>query len=259
MVDARAATLLRPSWAPAGAYLGTGLAILALVLLAAGPIGWRVGWWHYRFAFTWLMTSSAYTAVAAAIVSLFTLALGWPQLDRRSMTVAGLGLALGAVLIYVPWQYNHTSKSVPRIHDITTDTDNPPDYVAVLPARAAEHANSVTYEGSDVARLQRAAYPEVVPLVVALPPPEAFRRAHDAAMNMSGWTIVSAETAAGRIEASQASRWFGFTDDIVIRVTADGAGSRIDMRSVSRHGRSDYGVNARRIRTYMAELRQRIG
>jgi uncharacterized protein (DUF1499 family) len=232
---------------------------VALVLLGAGPLGWRLGWWHYRFAFTWLMTCSAYAAIAAAIVSLFTLALGWPQLELRAMMMAGLGLALGATLIYVPWQYNHTSKTVPHIHDITTDTDNPPGYVAVLPARAAEGANSVTYEGPDVARLQRAAYPDVVPLVVALPPPEAFRRAQDAAMNMAGWTIVSADAAAGRIEASQASRWFGFIDDIVIRVTADGAGSRVDMRSVSRHGRSDYGVNARRIQSYMAELRERTG
>jgi uncharacterized protein (DUF1499 family) len=260
MADARAATLpRRGSWAPNGAYLGIGLAILALLLLGAGPVGWRAGWWHYRFAFTWLMTCSAYTAIAAAIVSLFTLALGWPQLDGRALIMATLGLALGAALTYVPWQYNHTRMTVPRIHDITTDTDTPPGYVAVLPARTAERANSVTYEGPDVARLQKAAYPDVVPLVVGLQPPEAFRRAHDTAMSMSGWTIVAADAAAGRIEASQASRWFGFTDDIVIRVTADGAGSRIDMRSVSRQGRSDYGVNARRVRSYMAELRQRIG
>lgn len=259
MVDARAATLRPASLAPYGAYLGLGLAVLALALLAAGPIGWRAGWWHYRFAFTWLMTYSAYIAIAAAIVSLFTLALGWPHLDGRNMIMAGLGLALGAVLTYVPWQYNHTSKTVPRIHDITTDTDNPPRYVAVLPARATENANSVAYEEPEVARLQRAAYPDIVPLVVPLPPSQAFGRAHEAARDMSGWTIVEADAAAGRIEASQASLWFGFTDDIVIRVSANGAGSRIDVRSVSRHGRSDFGVNARRIRSYLTELRQRVG
>jgi len=259
MVDAQAATLRPGSWASYGAYLGLGLAILALALLAAGPLGWRAGWWHYRFAFTWLMTYSAYTAIAAAITSVFTLALGWPQLDGRAMTVAGLGLALGAALTYVPWHYNHTGRTVPRIHDITTDTDNPPRFVAVLPARAAENANSVTYEGPEVARLQRAAYPDVVPLVVALPPSAAFEQARDAASTMPGWTIVAADPATGRIEASQTSRWFGFTDDIVIRVAADAGGSRIDMRSESRQGRGDFGVNAGRVRAYMAELRHRAG
>jgi uncharacterized protein (DUF1499 family) len=258
MVDVRAAAFLRGSWAPIGAYLGFGLAVLALVLLALGPMGWRAGWWHYRFAFGWLMTCSAYVAIAAAIVSLFTLALGWPQLDTRGLTAAGMGLALGALLTYVPWQYNHTVRTVPRIHDITTDPDNPPGYVAILPLRVAEKANSLSY-GPELARLQRAAYPDVGPLVVALPPHEAFRHAHETAKSMSGWMIVAAEPAAGRIEASQASLWFRFVDDIVIRVAASEAGSRIDMRSVSRQGRSDFGVNARRIRSYMAALKQRIG
>ncbi len=259
MVDAQAASLRQGGWASYGAYLGLGLAILALVLLASGPIGWRAGWWHYRFAFTWLMTYSAYTAIAAAIISVFTLALGWPQLDARAMTMAGLAMALGAALTYVPWHYNHLGKTVPRIHDVTTDTDDPPGFVAVLPARAAENANSVTYEGPEVARLQRAAYPDVVPLLVELPPSEAFERTRDAARTMPGWTIVAADRAIGRIEASQSSLWFGFTDDIVIRVIAQGRGSRVDMRSVSRQGRGDFGVNAQRVRAFMAELRQRMG
>jgi uncharacterized protein (DUF1499 family) len=257
MAELRAAAPVRVGLIPYGAYLGIGLAILAVVLLGAGPLGWRAGWWHYRFAFSWLMTASAYVAVAAAITSLFTLALGWPQLDRRTMTVAALGLALGAGVAYVPWHYNHVGRTVPRINDISTDTVNPPGYVAVLRARAAEQSNSVTYGGLDVAQRQKAAYPDVVPLIVALAPAEAFRRAQQAAERMSGWTIVAADAASGRIEASHASLWFGFIDDIVIRITAERTGSRIDVRSMSRHGRSDYGVNARRIRSYLAELRQR--
>ena len=76
---------------------------------------------------------------------------------------------------------------------------------------------------------------------------------------MPGWTIVAADANAGRIEASEQTRWFRFTDDVVIRVVGDGAGSRIDMRCTSRQGRSDYGVNAARIRAYMGALRKRIG
>jgi len=258
MVDGIAAPA-KGSWALYGAYLGIGLAILALALLAASPIGWRAGWWHYRFAFSWLMTWSAYLAMAAAILSIATLALGWSELDARGMILALIGLALGTVLVYIPWQYDRIRNTVPRIHDITTDTDNPPGYVAVLPARAAENANSVSYEGADLAKLQKGAYPDVVPLIVALPPQETFKRALDAANAMSGWTIVAADPASARIEASETSLWFGFTDDIVIRVTAEGSGSRTDMRSVSRQGRSDFGVNARRIRGYLAQLKQRVG
>jgi uncharacterized protein (DUF1499 family) len=76
---------------------------------------------------------------------------------------------------------------------------------------------------------------------------------------MPGWTIVAFDADAGRIEASQQSRWFRFTDDVVISIAGDEAGSRIDMRSTSRQGRSDYGVNAARIRAYMTALRQRLG
>jgi uncharacterized protein (DUF1499 family) len=91
-----------------------------------------------------------------------------------------------------------------------------------------------------------------------LAPAEAFKRALDAANAMPGWTVVDADPAAGRIEANETSRWFRFTDDVVIRVTADGAGSRIDVRSVSRVGRSDFGVNAGRIRAYTAALSGRV-
>src|SRR5258707_1365594 len=76
---------------------------------------------------------------------------------------------------------------------------------------------------------------------------------------MPGWTIIASDADTGHIEASQQSRWFRFTDDIVIRVSGDVAGSRIDMRSTSRQGHSDYGVNAARIRVYLGALRKRIG
>jgi uncharacterized protein (DUF1499 family) len=86
----------------------------------------------------------------------------------------------------------------------------------------------------------------------------AFNEALDVAASMPGWTVVASDIDPGRIEASQQSRWFRFTDDIVIRIVGDEDGSHIDMRSASRQGRSDYGVNAARIRAYMRALRKRI-
>ena len=91
-------------------------------------------------------------------------------------------------------------------------------------------------------------------MTLAVPPATAFSRALDTAKRM-GWTIDRADNAEGRIEASDRSRWFGFTDDIVIRVTPSGSGSRIDVRSASRVGRSDFGVNAARVESYLSELR----
>jgi uncharacterized protein (DUF1499 family) len=197
-------------------------------------------------------------ALAAVLVSLLTLAVGRAALDARDLAFAIAGLALGAVLAYVPWHYNRLRSAVPRIHDITTDTTNPPPFQAVLSARAAEKAATEVYEGPELARQQQAAYPDLAPLVVEAPPAKAFDEALAAARAMPGWRVVAAEPGAGRIEASQKSRWFGFTDDIVIRVAAEGPRSRIDMRSLSRQGRSDFGINAARIRAYMGTLRRRL-
>jgi uncharacterized protein (DUF1499 family) len=257
--DAKVASVKKPNWTLYGAYLGFGLAVAALVLLALSPLGWRAGWWHFRFAFFWLMTSSAYIASGAVVICALALAVGRSRLGGRGITIAGIGFVLSVVLVYVPWQYDQTRDSVPRIHDITTDTDNPPAFVAALPARAAEKANTLIYEGPELAKQQRAGYPDLVPLKVALPTNEAFQRALGAAKAMPGWTVVDSDPATGRIEANETSRWFHFVDDVVIRVAADGTGSRIDIRSVSRQGRSDFGVNARRIRAYMETLKARIG
>jgi uncharacterized protein (DUF1499 family) len=95
-------------------------------------------------------------------------------------------------------------------------------------------------------------------LNLALGRDAAFDQALATAQQM-GWTIIATDNAAGRIEACERSRWFGFTDDIVVRVTASGSGSRIDVRSSSRVGRSDFGVNAARIRAYLAGLKASSG
>jgi uncharacterized protein (DUF1499 family) len=230
----------------------------ALALLAVAPFGWRLGWWLYSFGLYWLMPVSGFVAAVAVILSVLTLARGWSQLRLPDLAMLFIALALGAALVYVPSQYWLTRSTLPPIHDITTDTDNPPTFSAVLAARAFEGANSVDYRGLQLAQMQKAAYPDVVPVITALPVTRAFNEALHVAKSMPGWIIVAFDVDAGRIEASQQSRWFRFTDDIVIRVVGDEVGSRIDMRSTSRQGRSDYGVNAARIRAYVGVLQKRI-
>src|SRR5215475_16196128 len=104
MTDTAIGSQAERAWAGYAAWLGLGLALVALALLAASPLGWRAGWWHFRFAFFWLMPASAYLALGAAIVSLVAIAAGWTRLGARGLAIAGLGLVLGAVLVYVPWQ-----------------------------------------------------------------------------------------------------------------------------------------------------------
>ena len=234
--------------------LAAALAAVAVVLLALGPIGWRAGWWHFRFAFQTLMPWAAYCGIAALAVSALALLLGRSRIEWRGVALAVAAFAAGLLIAYVPWHYDRMRTAVPPIHDVTTDPDNPPAFVAVAAARTAEGGNPVAYEGAKIAVQQRQAYPDIAPLSLALPRDAAFNRALDVAQRM-GWTIVAADERAGRIEASDRSRWFGFTDDIVIRLTPSGSGSRVDVRSSSRLGRSDFGVNAARVRNYLGALR----
>ena len=230
------------------------LALASAVLLALGPLGWRAGWWHYRVGFSILMPWAAYGGLAAIAVALAALAIGRRVNTARQMVVGLAALAIGAAIAYVPWHYYQLRGSFPSIHDITTDWDNPPQFRAVLPLRQAEEANPVAYEGAKISDQQRRAYPDIAPLTLDLAPAEAFTRSLKTAEQL-GWTIVATDLEAGRIEASQKSRWFGFTDDVVIRVAPAETGSRVDIRSVSRVGRGDFGVNAARIRAYLAALR----
>src|SRR5712691_10053366 len=230
------------------------LALAAAVLLALGPLGWRAGWWHFRVGFSTLMPWAAYCGLAAIAVALVALVIGRRVNTARHVVLGVIGLVIGAAIAYVPWHYSQMRGVYPPIHDITTDWNNPPEFRAVLPLRQAEEANPVAYEGAKVSDQQRHAYPDIAPLMLDVPPADAFRRALATAEQL-GWTIVATGPEAGRIEASQRSRWFGFTDDVVIRIAAAGSGSRVDVRSVSRVGRNDFGVNAARVRTYLAALR----
>jgi uncharacterized protein (DUF1499 family) len=257
--DTASATGVRMYFPKVGPVAALVLSGVGLCLLILAPLGWRLGLWQYGFGLYWMMPVSGFVAAIAVILSVLTLARGWSQLRLGGLAMLFIALALGAALVYVPSQYWLTRRTVPPIHDITTDTDNPPTFSAVLAGRAFESANSVDYRGSQLAQMQKAAYPDVTPVITALPVTKAFNEALHVAKSMPGWIIVTFDVDARRIEASQQSRWFRFTDDIVIRVVGDEVGSRIDVRSTSRQGRSDYGVNAARIRAYVGALRKRIG
>lgn len=235
------------------ALAAVALAVLAALMIALAGPGSRLGWWHFRVGFS-LLKWGAYLGILAVLVSaaaLFTAR----ETRGRIAAVAGLVVALLAVL--VPWNVSRSARGAPPIHDITTDTQNPPAFVAVAPIRAREGAvNPSAYEGEAVAAQQRRAYPDIRPVMLALPLSQAYDDALAAARDM-GWKIVAENPDEGRIEATDETPWFGFKDDIVIRVMPASGISRVDVRSVSRVGKGDTGTNARRIREYLQRLRQR--
>ena len=238
------------------ANAGLALALLAgLALLVAGP-GHRFGWWSFGTGFA-IIRWAAYGGIAAAAVSAAALILAPLRGQRRGMFRALAGLAIGLITVGVPAYYLYTARSVPPIHDITTDIEDPPAFEAILPLRA-EAPNPAGYGGPAVAAQQHDAYPDVAPADYPIATDAAFEAAFAAARDMD-WDIVGIDQAAGRIEAIDRTFWFGFIDDIVIRVRPTDAGSRVDVRSVSRVGVSDMGTNAARVRAYLAELEERIG
>jgi uncharacterized protein (DUF1499 family) len=159
---------------------------------------------------------------------------------------------LGLVVVAIPLQTQRAARGAPPIHDITTDTENPPQFVAVAPLRA-DAPNPVEYGGPEVARLQREAYPDIRPVILDLSPEAAFQRALQAVDRM-GWRLVDANSSTGVIEATDRTFWFGFRDDVVIRLTPLQGRTVVDVRSKSRIGRGDMGANARRVRAYIEEI-----
>src|SRR5487761_38605 len=152
-----------------GEFLTAGagvLALVALVAFAVAPAGWRFGLWYYTVAFA-IMRYAAYVALAAVAFSVAALA-GWPRLARWRRVAALAALAIATVVVYVPWHYAQLAAATPPIHDITTDTVNPPPFWAVLPSRAEENANAVEYGGPAVAKLQHVYYPQIAPVTTTL-------------------------------------------------------------------------------------------
>jgi uncharacterized protein (DUF1499 family) len=203
-----------------------------------------------------------------------TLLVGFISLALRFLIKPRTGLLVSALAILVPASGLVYAKSVrtnasqlPVIHDITTDTQNPPAFTqAILSQRAkVPNVNSVEYTGKKdvkekklVSVLQTQAYPDIRTLVFEADTAKVFETAKNVASNM-GWNIASDNQALGLIEATDTTFWYGFKDDVVIRVKpADGGGTIMDIRSVSRVGQSDLGANANRVRSFAKAVQRGV-
>lgn len=242
------------------------LALLLPVYFLIAALGTKFGLLDWRVGFG-LMTYrlGALIMIGVFLIGLASLALAFFTPPRR-----GLLLALPAILVpalglgYGVYVRQHAS-SVPPIHDITTDPLDPPGFsAAVVDARAGvgggnnldlfEKRDS---EGHSFIDLQHEAYPDITHVSTGLNQAQAFETAL-ALVREQPWKLGKADAASGVIEATAESFWFGFKDDIAVRVRPDGSGARIDMRSVSRVGRSDLGANAARMEPFLATLKTRL-
>ncbi|HEY7489929.1 MAG TPA: DUF1499 domain-containing protein [Candidatus Tectomicrobia bacterium] len=229
-----------------------------LALVSAGgvllaPLGYRLGVWDVHFALLTLVKGATIVGLAAFVLCLLAVAGDWGHRQRAGRGYAYVGLLLSLLCAGVPLYHYEKARHVPAIHDITTDTTHPPTFVALAAARAAA-PNGLAYEGAAVATAQQQAYPDLVPYLASLPPAALFAQA-EAVARALGWEIVATVPQDGRLEATDTSLLFGFADDIVIRISPHARGSQLDIRSMSRVGRSDVGVNAQRIRRFLQQLR----
>jgi len=264
------------SWRTKSAGLALTVSLLLPVWFMVSALGVKFGLWPWQFGLGVLIVEwGPRLLIAAAVIALVALIALLVRKPRRGWPVALIALIIPALgLGYLGW-IKAQSDGIPPIHDISTDIVDPPVPSAPLLAlRTADEANPVldmtapltaaeAYQGGRFARfgdkslgrVGQEAYPALQTVELAVPPATAFAAARDAARGM-GWTLVTEDEAAGTVEATAETFWFGFQDDVIIRVRAasSGQGSRIDVRSISRVGLSDLGANAKRIDLYLARV-----
>ena len=232
-------------------YIGFILALLCAVAAVGSGLGYRLGLWHFRTGFEILKWSFF---VSGATLLMLLACMFFVQTKTRADSMIGItGIIICLVLVYVPYSWKKTLDAYPYIHDISTDTLNPPDFVIVDQLRAADD-HSIEYDGLEVAELQVKAYPDIKTLVIDGDIEKHLQSAENV-LNDMNLDIVSVDIESGRIEAVATSFLFGFKDDMVIRMTeTDTAQVAVDVRSQSRVGKSDLGQNAKRIRRFMEGL-----
>jgi Protein of unknown function (DUF1499) len=236
-----------PGFVASGGWAAAG-AVAAAVL---GPLGARSG----------LLPGGAGEGIFRGAIPLALIAVvtAIPAMRRSRRWFGGLVvIAVAVAAAALPIRTWIAARSAPPIHDVTTDIDNPPRYVAVARLRVPP-ANSVDYGGEAVARQQRASYGDLRPLIVSALPPRVLAMAVDTA-RAEGWTVLAQDIGfgdLGRLEATDTSFLFGRLDDVVVRIVPHPAGSRVDVRSSAREDGADDGRNARRIRRFLAFLAER--
>lgn len=239
-------------------WLGLASPVVALI----GALGAAWGFWHFSQGFLGL--------AGALVLAVLAIATGFgigarnrkkgivaPKLRRWTGMAIGVGMIGWLASVAVP------AFTVPAIHDISTDLADPPQFQMLALRKdnwdAIPGASDADKKGMSPEQrwevIHRAEYGDVRTVRINEPVVDVISKA-DRLAKVRGWEVAVSDPVEGRLEATATSTFFRFKDDVVLRVkpTEDGTGSVVDMRSVSRMGTSDIGVNAKRVRAFLADL-----
>ena len=235
-------------WAKFVLYIG----LIGLLALPIGALGSRFGAWLFTTGFQMLFGGVLLSAIALVLgIACYVRA----TMRRRDADKVPVIVGVVASVVALGWmglQYS-SATSVPPIHNISTDIDDPPAFHAVAQLRGPG-TNAHDFDEED-ATAQVAGYPDLAG--ASSPESVATNVARAAAIARDlGWEVVNEDVELGIVEATETTFWFGFKDDVVIRVRGDGSGSMVDLRSVSRVGQSDLGANAARIEAFLTAFSQ---
>ena len=225
------------------------LAIFSVVAVLVSIIIVRFGFLEMKPALATFFGALA-CAGLSILVSLAAFAAIW-QTGSRGMSRILLALLIDAVVLAYPAYLALQYRKLPPIYDISTDPIDPPRFEALAPLRSGDGTNPAVYAGLYSAEQQRLAYPDIETVELDVPAQRAFDIAKRIVAKRK-WLVIDEREPQpprrlGRIEAVARTPIMGFREDVSIRVTPDGDGSRVDIRSASRYFESDLGSNAARV------------
>jgi uncharacterized protein (DUF1499 family) len=234
------------------------LAVFSLVATIVSILIVRFGFLEFKPAIATFFGALALAGLSI-LIAFAAFAAIWHNGSRgmgRILAALLLDVAILAYPAYLAYKY----KTLPPIHDITTDPINPPRYEALARLRSGDGANTAVYAGLYSAELQHSAYPDIEPVTLDMPAQQAY----DTTLNLikrRKWRIVDERPPQpprreGKIEAVAYTPIMGFSEDIAVRVLPDGDGSRVDLRSSSRYFEHDLGSNAARLSRLIDDINE---
>jgi len=227
------------------------LALASAFIMILAVSGHRTGFLTFQLALAGLAVGS--------LIALTAIVFGWIEIVRArkekkaQTTPTAAGATLGFLIIMPVLITILSSIGAPMIHDIATDLEHPPEFIAIKALRSVTDNPLERSQSGNLAALQKQSYPDIKSLLIDRPLDMVFEQAVKL-VKKRGWEVIVISAANGRIEATDTTPIMGFKDDVVIRVSRDANRTRVDMRSVSRVGKGDLGTNAARIRAFLNDL-----
>ncbi len=234
------------------AAISRGVAAVAALLFAGVPIAIQLGLIDSKIGFPIFLFGGGGLGLVALVLGAIGVLRTRANSGREGRSRALVGSGIAAAILLVLFMARPPA-GTPSINDITTSTEDPPQFVTAK-TLGPNAGSDMSYPAAFAAQ-QSEAYEDLAPINLSSAPGATLDRIATLVDEL-GWELVDRDDASGRIEATETSAIFGFVDDIVVRVREVPRGSLVDVRSKSREGRSDLGVNADRIRRLQAALRR---